>query len=386
MFKFKYYISVMIVTILINQLLCPNAVASELRLNALSACLYDAQAGRVLYEENGRKVRQMASTTKIMTCIIALENSNYEDVVTVSSYASKMPDVQMNAKEGEQYKMKDLLHAMMLESYNDVAVAIAEHVAGDVESFANLMNKKALELGCTDTYFVTPNGLDGTKDGKEHASTAVDMAKIAAYAIKNPEFIKITNKKSHQFSEINGKRSVSLNNKNLYLDMMEGAIGVKTGFTSKAGYCFVGALKKDGKTFISVVLGSGWPPHKNYKWKDTCVIMKYALKNYDKEIIYKPEDEFDKVFVSDGLKKTVKVYTDKSVELLIGKDENVSRVYHLKECVTAPVEKDDVLGYVEMMIDGETYITIPVKAKETVNKITYTYFAKKLIKKYFIAE
>jgi len=217
-----------------------NENGQKLKLNSLSALLMDGENNRVLYEVNGYKELPMASTTKIMTCIIALEQGNLNDVVTVSSYAASMPDVQLNIRQGEQYYLKDLLYPLMLESHNDVAVAIAEHIGGSVEGFATMMNDKARALGCNNTNFVTPNGLDA--DG--HYTTARDLAVIASYAIKNEDFIKITNTPSYQFKEINNKRSFNVTNKNKFLYMMDGAIGVKTGFTSKAGYCFVGALKR----------------------------------------------------------------------------------------------------------------------------------------------
>ncbi len=264
------------VCVLLVFLLCVTenmaAFAQEqptLSLNALSACLLDAESGRVLYGKNETDQRAMASTTKIMTLIVTLENADLNDVVTISKNAARQPDVQLNVNTGEQYILGDLVYSLMLESHNDVAVAIAEHVGGSVEGFAEMMNDKAAELGMENTYFITPNGLDAEDENGRHSTTAVDLARLAAYAIKNENFIEITNTKSYSFREINGKRSFTVNNKNRFLTMMNGAIGVKTGFTGDAGYCFVGALKQDGRTFISVVLGSGWPPDKTYKWKDT---------------------------------------------------------------------------------------------------------------------
>ncbi len=248
-----------------------SAGNDNLRLYAQSAVLMDADNGRVLYEKNGFQEMPMASTTKIMTCIVTLENASPDDVVTVSKYASTMPDVQLNIAGGEQYLLRDLLYSLMLESHNDVAVAIAEHVGGSVEGFAAMMNAKAKELGCEHTHFVTPNGLDAD----EHYTTAVELAKIASYAIKNEEFLKITNTAAWEFKDLKKSRSFSVSNKDRFLYMYDGAIGIKTGFTGKAGYCFVGAVDKNDKTFVSAVLASGWPPHKNYKWSDTTELMDY---------------------------------------------------------------------------------------------------------------
>ena len=133
-------------------------------LNSTSAVMIDGGSGRVLVGKNERKIMANASTTKILTCILAIENCDLSDIVVVSKYASTMPDVQLNIKEGQKFYLKDLLYSLMLESHNDVAVAIAEHVAGSVEKFSELMNEKAIELGCYDTNFVTPNGLDGENE------------------------------------------------------------------------------------------------------------------------------------------------------------------------------------------------------------------------------
>ncbi|HKL99747.1 MAG TPA: D-alanyl-D-alanine carboxypeptidase family protein, partial [Mobilitalea sp.] len=245
----------------------------DIKLHAASCLLMDAENNRVLYEENGQEELSMASTTKIMTCIVTLENADLNDIVTVSSYAARMPDVQLNIRSGEQYYLIDLLHSLMLESHNDVAVAIAEHVGGSVEGFATMMNDKARSLGCDNTNFVTPNGLDA----EGHYTTAQDLAVITSYSIKNDKFINITNTPSYQFKELINGRSFSVSNKNKFLYMMEGAIGVKTGFTGRAGYCFVGAIKRPDRTLVSVVLGCGWPPRKSLKWSDTKELMNYGI-------------------------------------------------------------------------------------------------------------
>ncbi|MBQ1190243.1 MAG: D-alanyl-D-alanine carboxypeptidase, partial [Lachnospiraceae bacterium] len=218
------------------------------QLFAQSAALIDGETGRVLFGKQEDTVLPMASTTKIMTCILALENASPDDVVNVSDYAASMPDVQLHIRKGETYRMEDLLYSLMLESHNDTAAAIAEHVGGSVESFADLMNQKARDIGCTNTYFVTPNGLDGTdqKTGRLHATTAEELAQIMRYCIsqspKKEEFLKITRAPSHTFSDLERTRSFSCINHNALLTTMEGALSGKTGFTNGAGYCYVGAV------------------------------------------------------------------------------------------------------------------------------------------------
>ena len=203
-------------------LLSVNAAEMPVGLYSTGAVLMDADSGRVLFAKNGKEPYAMASTTKIMTCILALELGEPEQIVTFSDYAASMPDVQMNARAGEQYYLEDLLYSTMLESHNDSAAAVAEAIAGDVESFARLMDKKAESIGCKMTNFVTPNGLDDIDEEGEHRTTAEELAMILRYCTtissKAKDFIKITGTKAYEFQEINGKRYVSCNNHNALLN------------------------------------------------------------------------------------------------------------------------------------------------------------------------
>ncbi|SHO45805.1 D-alanyl-D-alanine carboxypeptidase family protein [Anaerocolumna xylanovorans] len=343
-------------------------------LTAKAAALVDASNGRVLYEKNGYEELPMASTTKIMTCIVALENANLDDVVTVSKYASSMPDVQLNMIAGEKFYLRDLLYSLMLESHNDTAVAIAEHVGGSVTCFAMMMNAKAKELGCEHTSFVTPNGLDA--DG--HYTTAVELSRIASYAIKNKEFLNIINTPSWQFTDITKGRTFAVNNKDRFLSIYDGAIGIKTGFTGKAGYCFVGAVQKDGKTFISTVLGSGWPPHKNYKWADTKSLMDYGMKNYEMKQVFYTDKKFDPVAVVKGKENYAYLYYEGDISLLIRKGEEVRVDYSLPSILKAPVVSDTQVGTAKYYIGDAIIGVVPILTKNSVEKIDFTYCFQKL--------
>lgn len=345
------------------------------KLNSLSALLMDGENNRVLYEHNGFKEMPMASTTKIMTCIIALEQGNMSDVVNVSSYAASMPDVQLNIRAGEQYYLKDLLYSLMLESHNDVAVAIAEHVGGSVEGFATMMNDKARAIDCNNTNFVTPNGLDA----EGHYTTARDLAVIASYAIKNKDFIDITNTPSYQFKELKNGRSFSVSNKNKFLYMMDGAIGVKTGFTGKAGYCFVGAIKRTDRTLISVVLGCGWPPNKSLKWTDTKRLMTYGIENYKKRQIFK-DKELDPVFVDRGQKSFIGLAMKGDLNLLLRDDEKVRIDYDIPDTISAPQEKGNTVGFARYYIDDALYAEIPIYTTEESKKIDFKFCCLRIIK------
>ena len=192
--------------VLIIQQIFPAQAAEVQELYALSAVLMDGETGRVLYGKEAYRARPNASTTKVMTCILALELGNGDDYVQVSKEAASQPQTHLGMKEGQQFYLEDLLYSLMLKSHNDTAVAIAEHIGGSVKKFAALMNQKAKELGCTDTHFVTPNGLDGEDEGGRHHTTARDLALIMAYAVKNSTFVHITQTRDYTFSDIAGKK------------------------------------------------------------------------------------------------------------------------------------------------------------------------------------
>ena len=356
--------------------------AEDICLYASAAALMDADSGRILYSKNGCERKANASTTKIMTCIVALEYGTSDDIVTFSDLAAGQPNVQMNACAGEQYYLKDLLYALMLESYNDVAVAIAEHIAGSVEAFSMVMNEKAEELGAFDTHFVTPNGLDA----EGHYTTACDLAKIARYAIQNSEFLEICQMPAHIFSEINGKRNVTVTNHDGFLTMYEGAIGIKTGFTGNAGYCFVGAAKRDDKTLISVVLASGWPPHKTYKWTDTKALMDYGMCNYSKQIILDDSFALPEIAVLNGIEaESVSVGFDAAVseELLLQGTESIRYDLILPECIEAPVCRGDIAGELDIYINDELYTSKVLLYSESVHEVNYRFIFLKLFYDYF---
>ncbi|ROR29412.1 D-alanyl-D-alanine carboxypeptidase (penicillin-binding protein 5/6) [Mobilisporobacter senegalensis] len=368
----------------------------NIKLYATSAVLLDASNNRILYEKDSNKKLAMASTTKIMTLIIALENGNMDDVVTVSSYAARMPDVQLNIRTGEKYKLRDLMYSLMLESHNDSAVAIAEHIGGSVEGFAKLMNQKAEEIGCKDTHFVTPNGLDATDGQGAHSTTAADLARIMSYCIKESskkdEFLKITRTSNHTFSDIEGKRSFSCRNHNAFLTMMDGALSGKTGFTGKAGYCYVGALERDGRTFIVALLACGWPNNKGYKWVDTKKLMNYGLANYK----YRTFDEIElnqgklePIMVEDGQTQYIGQTAMVGLEvkrpeygMLMRDDEIIETEYELKDKLAAPVEAGTVVGEIKYLVDGKICKVDTIVTNGDVEKIDFKWCFDKVINEF----
>ena len=353
-------------------------------LYAQSAVLMDADSGRVLYGKEENQIRPMASTTKIMTCILALEEMEKNQMVTISDYAAGQPKVHLGVQSQERYYLKDLLYSLMLESHNDSAVAIAEGIAGSVESFADRMNRKAKELGCNHTYFVTPNGLDDSDEEGTHSTTARDLAVIMRYCMmQSPmkeEFLEITQTRSYQFTDVDGKRNFTCTNHNAFLDMMEGALTGKTGFTADAGYCYVGGLRQNGKTFIVALLACGWPNHKSYKWEDTRALMEYGLNEYEYRNVWQ-EVSIPDVFVTNGVRKQspfesniqIEAHVDgkEDIPVLLRDDEQVKVQTEVESSVEAPVVKGETLGIVRYILEGEKIASYDVIADESIEKRTF---------------
>ena len=369
-----------------------------LTLYAQSAVLIDADTGRILYAKNAEEQRPMASTTKIMTLILALENANPDDIVMISDYAASMPDVQLHLRAGEHYRLGDLLYSMMLESHNDSAVAIAEHVGGTVPGFAALMNAKARDIGCYATYFITPNGLDAEDDTGVHSTTAADLARILRYCImqspKKEEFLKITRTNAYSFSDLEGIRTFTVGNKNAFLHMMEGALTGKTGFTGNAGYCYVGALRQEERTFIVALLACGWPNNRSYKWGDTRKLMSYGLENYTYRNVWQ-EPKLPELPVKNGIPDSGNLEEEARIrlrlsseepdlKLLLSEDEQVQVETHISQKVAAPVEPGTLLGSVRYLLDGQVVKVYTVEAAEDVEAVTLGWCLEKLWRKYIL--
>lgn len=357
-------------------------------LYALSAVLMDGDSGRVLYEKEGYTARPNASTTKVMTCILALEKGKGDDYVMVSENAAIQPEVKLGLKEGEQYYLEDLLYSLMLKSHNDTAVAIAEHIGGSVEGFARMMNEKAKEIGCTSTHFVTPNGLDGADAGGVHETTARDLALIMSYAIKSKTFLHITQTRDYSFSDLSGNRQFSVHNANAFLDMTPDAVSGKTGFTGNAGYCYVGACENEGRTFIISLLGCGWPNNKSYKWKDTMKLLEYGKENFHKEV-YWQEPTIPEIQVKDGIpEESIKGIvqaddSDKKKEVLLKDSEKITCTVRLQKELLAPVKKGQKIGQVTFSVGELVLGDYFVGADRDIVKITYLWCVNKVFHDFF---
>ena len=355
-----------VVTVIMIFLMSTNAFGYDISsVKAIGAVLMDMESGRVLWGKNEAKPLAMASTTKIMTCILTLEHADLDNLVLISENASNQPKVRLGLVTGKEYILKDLVYGLMLESFNDCAVAIAEHVAGDVEAFAEMLNDKAEELGCKDTYFVTPNGLDAAKDGKEHHSTAADLCRIMKYCVWESKaaerFLEITQTLSYECMDPNGQMHLFANHNNLYANDQH-AISRKPGYTAKAGYCYVTAYEEDGLRFCIALLGCGWPNHKDYKWIDSRKIIECVKKEYVVSELQQEEDTFQtpcRVF--DGyvgridlnkwnqnieISGSLSENSMESLKYLHTKQENISMDKQYKKEILAPISKGQKIGCV----------------------------------------
>lgn len=397
---------VLVTAVLIICQIFPVKAADGENLYALSAVLMDGENGRVLYGKEAYKGRPNASTTKVMTCILALELAKGDDYVQVSGNAASQPQTRLGMREGQQFYLEDLLYSLMLKSHNDSAVAIAEHIGGSVEGFAEKMNEKAKELGCKDTHFVTPNGLDGEDEGGIHHTTARDLALIMAYAIKNATFVHITQTRDYTFTDISGKKHYSVHNTNAFLDMETGVISGKTGFTGNAGYCYVCAVRQDERLFIVALLGCGWPGNKNYKWSDTKKLLSYGRENYQyvmlpelpqlpeipvteaapgKEDPYPQKSDRSGYPPKQVMLKIHAVLSEKDREkrYLLKKTETITWETELPDKLPAPMQKNQKISTLHAKLNGKELLSCLVTADDKIDRITYKWYVDKVFKDYF---
>lgn len=365
---------------------CPagagHATAAQeeaLSLHARGAVLMDGDSGRILYGKEEAAPLPMASTTKLMTCIVALEEADPKLVCTASANAAAQPEVKLGMQKGDRFCLQDLLYSLMLESHNDTAVCIAETVAGSVEAFAARMNQKAAEIGCVDTHYVTPNGLDGEDAGGIHHTTAAELARVMRYCItqsaRAQEFLEVTQTMNYSFTDLSGTRHYSCVNHNAFLTMMDGALTGKTGFTSQAGYCYVGALYRDGRLLIVSLLACGWPGHKSWKWSDTRALMEYGLEQFHKREVTDPSISAPPLPVLDGKQPSVALAVlQQPVELLMRADETVTSRLELAESLAAPVAKGRQAGVLRYYLNGTEFLSFPVVTAEAVEKVDFPYY------------
>lgn len=348
----------------LDEILQTANVQTMPQISSKIALVYDRASGKVLYEKNGYKQTKMASTTKIMTSIIVLENANLNDTVTVSKKAAGTGGSRLGLKTNDKITVNDLLMGLMLESGNDAAVTLAEYVGGSIQGFANLMNKKAAELGLKNTNFVVPHGLDN----EDHYTTALELAKITDYALKIEKFRNIVETKAYNVT-INGY-SKAIENTNELLGNLYGVYGVKTGFTNGAGRCLVTACKRDNLDIITVVLGADT---KKIRTTDSIKLIEYIHKNYKvidiEKIVNEKFNEWRdinerRISVNKG------VYTNVTMRLngleytkMAVKNTEVDNINVDVNCLyflEAPVEANKKIGTLKVKIGNETIQTVDI--------------------------
>ena len=249
-----------------------------------------------------------------------------------------------------------------------------------VEAFCQAMTEEARSYGCYQTSFETPNGLDSDN----HYTTCYDLAILTCHALNNKNFRSIIREPSYTIKEITSGQTYSLNNKDAFLTSYPGAIGVKTGFTNTAGYCFVGAVETDDRLLISVVLGSGWPPNRSYKWKDTRKLMDYGMENFENVTISLGDSVPGQLPVEHGQAKICDISQPGTATLLLNpEEEQAVCTTDLLSCLDAPVRQGDSVGTVTLSINGETYRTYPVTAAASVKRINYRWCLERLVREYF---
>ncbi len=351
----------------------------ELKINSKIGLIFDRKSKTILYEKNGLKQVPMASTTKIMTSIVVLENANLSDIVTISKKAAGTGGSRLGLKTGDKITIHDLLYGLLLKSGNDAAVALAEYVGGGITEFAEIMNKKAKELGLINSHFVTPDGLDKDK----HYTTAYELACMADYALNIPKFKEIVSSKSYNIT-INAKSRL-IGNTNELLGNLYGVYGVKTGFTNGAGRCLVTACKRNNLDIITVILGADT---KKIRTSDSIKLIEYANQNYEViNIENKIKEKFEnwkqlnvkRIYINKAKTQNINLEIEnmENTEIAIKKSNidnieiEINSLYYLE----APVEKNKIVGNIKVKIKGETIANLSIfNTEEIPKKDIFDYF------------
>ena len=358
--------------------------ADEISLKAKYAILVELSTGRIIYEKNSTEQKYPASITKIMTAILVLENCNLDDIATVSETAlSNIPSgyVTCDLRVGEEITIEDLLYALMVKSANDAAYVLAEHVAGSVDAFSDMMNMKAREIGCTGTHFVNPNGIHDDR----HYTTAYDMYLMAKYGMENETFRKLVSTKEYTLHSTNmypeENRSFSTTNdliKDGSSNYYKYAIGIKTGYTTDAGECLVAESSRDGLDFIAVIMDAGSPSVGN-RFKDAIKLFDYAYENYTLTKIKEPNTIVETIEIENGNKETkvLNVLIDKEITIINNKSLDVNGLIpeiKYNENLLAPINKGDKIGTIKYKVDDIEYSAGLIAETDVIPKPDYGIF------------
>ena len=340
-----------------------QAATSEPNITATSAILVEASTGRILYEKNANEELPPASMTKMLTCVIALEKLNPTEEIFVTPEAIAAEDNTLRWEPLDSVSAKDMITAVMMVSENGGAVALAQSTAGSVAQFADMMNDKARQLGCKHSNFVNPNGLPDT----QHYSTAADMARIAVYCMKNPDFRKIVEMRRTSIKWLYPKDKWSeLNNTNELLGKFKGSNGIKTGWTNAAGGCLSASAKRGDIELIAVVMRA---TDMDTRFDDASKLLTYGFEHVRMVEAVDAARVDKKVFVRGGKQATVRVGVDENLmfPLMAGEDSKLLTVtYDMPKIVEAGFDEGQVLGEVVVRYDGKPVARVPLVAREAV--------------------
>lgn len=362
-----------VIIIIFNILFCNYSYGATFKADSPSAIVFNRNTGKILYEKNAHEKKYPASTTKIMTAILTLENCNLDDKATVSTQATILPAgyISANLQPGEVLTIDELLHLLLIISSNDAANVLAEHIAGSVNNFADMMNNKAKEIGCLNTHFVNANGAHNIN----HYSTAYDLCLIANYAMNNNVFRQLVSTASYTVPATNKYQERELFNTNLLIQKnnkktktkniyyYELATGIKTGYTDFAKNCLVASAKKDDVEFISVVLGasSSETDNNSQRFSDSKDLLKTAIENYSLYNIGNINDIVTTVKIPNAAfwKKDLNLLLENNITTLM-ENQNLDtklspKVTLYEDKLNAPISKGDVLGTVTYIYDGTSY-------------------------------
>ena len=328
--------------------LCPKSYALEPVNVSAEACVLMYEDGRCVFEKNAEEKHLIASTTKLMTAIVCLEEARLEEKVTIKPEHCMIEGSSMYLKAGERYTVKELLLGLLLASGNDAALALAEHVAGGEENFSKLMNEKAAAIGMCNSSFANPHGLDA----KKHYSTAKDMARLMLYCMDNPVFKELV---SSYTATIKEQQYV---NHNKLLKIYPGCIGGKTGFTEAAGRCLVSCVERDGMRFVCVTLSA--PDD----WQDHMRLYDYAYRNFFVKDL--GQEAVFLVPAVSGSKKFVRVEPKENIKIFLGKDEKIELKANIPIFIFAPVKIGETAGEICVIINDNVVAELPLVFAEDV--------------------
>lgn len=378
--KLNKFTKILIIILLIFFNLTIPCLANVPELKSEAAILFETSTGNVLYQKNATEKLYPASTTKILTAIITIENCDLDEIATVSKNAVDLvPSGYSNGGliAGEKMAIKDLLYALMLNSANEVANVLAEHVSGSIDEFTKLMNKKATEIGCTNSNFTNTNGMHD----ENHYTTAADLALIADYCMKNETFREIVSTYTYPLPSTNkySKNDRIMKNTNQLLNplsknYLNSAIGIKTGYTSQAGNCLIAAVEKDGIELISVTLKAGSSSKEsNYRFSDSKALLEYGLDNFGFVKISTKDEVVDTIKIENATEETesLKIIIKEDVTDFINTNLEIEETnIDINSKILAPVKKGDVLGSITYTA-GEKIYTVDLIADNDVIEKTY---------------